>query len=136
MQLLTHREQETLSFVTQYADKHGYAPVMREIVKGTRHKSTSTVQKDLDILVKKGYVRRSRGTSRGLVIKKQPATCDHKRITSIYAGAVGAALQGFICQRCAQFWSLDHVLECLRSGLCQPSKKEPDSPLSSGLGSC
>ncbi len=125
MQPLTHRQQETLIFVTQYADKHGYAPVMREIVEGTRHKSTSTVQKDLDILVRKGYVTRSRGTSRGLVVNKQLSDCDHEPITFIYSGGVYASLQGFICSDCQKFWALDDVIECLRSGLCQPSRKQP-----------
>lgn len=134
MDPLTHRQEEILRFVIDYMDKHGYAPVMREIVAGTSCKSTSTVQQELDKLVRKGYLHRSRGTSRGLLVKKRSITCAHKPINAVYTGPVGRALEGFVCQECGQYWTLDCILECLRSGLCQPSKKEPDSPLSSGPG--
>lgn len=127
MQPLTHRQQETLAFVTQYVEKHGYAPVMREIVEGTRHKSTSTVQKDLDILVRKGYVRRSRGTSRAIILRKYPGPCPHNVVEPHYH--VGAA-NGFICEACSQFWSLEEAAEIIRRayGTHREAKRDPARP--------
>ena len=132
MDALTHRQEETLAYVIDYMDKHGYAPVMREIVTGTSCKSTSTVQRVLDKLVSKGYLTRSRGTSRGLLVKRRSVTCAHEPINAVYAAAVGRSLDGFVCLVCGLYWTLEQILDCLRSGLCQPSKKEPDSPLSNG----
>lgn len=55
---LTFREAETLAFLNEYLDEHGWAPTVREIATGVGVASTSTVASFLDGLEAKGRIER------------------------------------------------------------------------------
>jgi len=67
MDHLTKRQGELLSLIRQFVREKGYPPTVRELVALTGKKSTSGVQKLLDALGRKGYIKRVPGRSRGIV---------------------------------------------------------------------
>jgi len=67
MEPLTKRQGEILSLIKQFVQEKGYSPTVRELVTLTGRKSTAGVQKLLDILGRKGYIKRAPGRSRGIV---------------------------------------------------------------------
>lgn len=67
MDQLTTRQGELLSLIKQFVREKGYPPTVRELVALTGKKSTSGVQKLLDVLGRKGYIKRAPGRSRGIV---------------------------------------------------------------------
>lgn len=64
---MTKRQGALLSFIRQFVREKGYPPTVRELVVLTGKKSTAGVQKLLDALGRKGYIKRSPGRSRGIV---------------------------------------------------------------------
>jgi len=67
MDHLTRRQGELLSLIRQFVREKGYPPTVRELVALTGKKSTAGVQKLLDALGRKGYIKRAPGRSRGIV---------------------------------------------------------------------
>jgi repressor LexA len=65
---LTKRQREILSFLTAYADEHGYAPSFEEIASRFNYNSLATVHEHLTNLERKGYIRRSFNESRAIEI--------------------------------------------------------------------
>ena len=63
---LTERQQEILSFISQFRDANGYPPTLREIGKKFDISSTFGVKRHLDALVKKGYLNVESNASRGI----------------------------------------------------------------------
>ena len=64
---MTKRQGELLSLIRQFVREKGYPPTVRELVALTGKKSTAGVQKLLDALGRKGYIKRAPGRSRGIV---------------------------------------------------------------------
>jgi repressor LexA len=56
---LTDKQARVFDFIKHIIYKKGYAPTIREIGAAFNLKSTSTVQSYIDILERKGYIRRS-----------------------------------------------------------------------------
>jgi len=69
--VLYKKERETLEFLVQFQNKHGYAPTLREIANATNHRSVSTIHVILRNLVDKGYLQKVDGNARVLRIKDQ-----------------------------------------------------------------
>ena len=69
--VLYKKERETLEFLIQFQNKHGYAPTLREIANATNHRSVSTIHVILRNLVDKGYLQKVDGNARVLRIKDQ-----------------------------------------------------------------
>lgn len=67
MDHLTKRQGELLFLIRQFVRDKGYPPTVRELVALTGKKSTAGVQKLLDALERKGYIKRAPGRSRGIV---------------------------------------------------------------------
>ncbi len=63
---LTERQQEILSFISQFREISGYPPTLREIGKKFDISSTFGVKRHLDALVKKGYLTIESYASRGI----------------------------------------------------------------------
>ncbi len=63
---LTDRQQEILSFISQFLEASGYPPTLREIGKKFGISSTFGVKRHLDALVKKGYLNVESNASRGI----------------------------------------------------------------------
>jgi repressor LexA len=63
---LTDRQQEILTFISQFREENGYPPTLREIGKRFGISSTFGVKRHLDALVKKGYLNIESNASRGI----------------------------------------------------------------------
>jgi repressor LexA len=64
--VLTWRQQRVLQAISDYVQRHGYAPSMREIGEAVGLASTSSVSFQLSALQRKGYLRRDAGWPRGV----------------------------------------------------------------------
>ena len=68
MEELTPRQSQVLAFITGFIDAHGYPPTLREIGHHLVVNGTLGVMRHLQALEKKGYLTKSAGSSRGIVI--------------------------------------------------------------------
>ncbi len=66
--MLKEREQKILNYMKEEIRKKGYPPTVREICAALDIKSTSTAHKDIDSLVKQGYIRKDPSKPRALMI--------------------------------------------------------------------
>lgn len=66
--MLKDREQKILNYMKNEIKAKGYPPTVREICAALGIKSTSTVHKDIDSLVKQGYIRKDPSKPRALMI--------------------------------------------------------------------
>lgn len=66
--MLKEREQKILDYMKQEIRQKGYPPTVREICSALHIKSTSTAHKDIDSLVKKGYIRKDPAKPRALML--------------------------------------------------------------------
>ncbi len=84
------KERELLDFITQFVQRFGYAPTLREIGEATGIGSVATVHEHLENLRQKGYIKKLDGTARGIEIL-------HERYRSgTYEAAVELPVLGFI----------------------------------------
>jgi repressor LexA len=65
---LYNKERQTLEFITQFIQRFGYAPTLKEIGNALGMNSVATVHEHLDKLRHKGYIKKLDGTSRGIEI--------------------------------------------------------------------
>lgn len=63
---LYHRERRVLEFVSQYIQRHGYAPTLAEIAESLGVNAVSTVHEHLAKLVEKGFLKKTVGFNRGI----------------------------------------------------------------------
>jgi len=68
---LTSRQQEILNFLRECVDERGSAPSLREIMARFGFTSPATVSGHLDLLEKKGAIRRALGRSRNIILGDQ-----------------------------------------------------------------
>lgn len=68
MKALTLRQRAILDFIDGFTEEHGYAPSIRDIVRGCDISSTSVVDYNLRILARGGFLRRDADVSRGIVL--------------------------------------------------------------------
>lgn len=64
--VLYNRERQVLEFISQYIQRHGYAPTLIEIAESIGVNAVSTVHEHLERLVQKGFVKKSAGFERGI----------------------------------------------------------------------
>jgi repressor LexA len=72
MENLTPRQQQVLDFITDYIDGHGYPPTLRAIALNLGVKGNVSVISHLEALERKGHLRRESGSSRGIVLIREP----------------------------------------------------------------
>lgn len=65
---LTPRQAEVLAVITGHIRAHGCAPTVREIAEATGLSSINGVVQHLDLIARKGYLRRDKATHRGLTV--------------------------------------------------------------------
>lgn len=68
--ILYPRERQLLDFITQFIDRYGYAPTLKEIGEAMDMHSPATVHEHIDRLRQKGFLRKLDGTARGLEVVK------------------------------------------------------------------
>ncbi len=66
MKELSYKQQQIIDFIRHFLMDKGYPPSIRDIVGGCGISSTSVVNYNLDILEKRGYIRRHPEVSRGI----------------------------------------------------------------------
>lgn len=92
MEQLKKRERAILDYMQNEIRKKGYPPTVREICTALNIKSTSTAHKDIENLVKKGYIVKDPSKPRALMIKNPSA--EQKATESIAAAASDKAFNG------------------------------------------
>ena len=68
MEKLTNKQQAVLDFVTEYSDRSGTSPTLREISEHIGTKGTATALLHLEALERKGYIKRRDKNSRNIVL--------------------------------------------------------------------
>lgn len=71
--MLKEREEKILNYMKSEIRQKGYPPTVREICGALGIKSTSTAHKDIDNLVKKGYIVKDPAKPRALMVKDMDA---------------------------------------------------------------
>ena len=69
--MLKEREQKILDYMRNEIRAKGYPPTVREICSALNIKSTSTAHKDIDSLVKKGFIKKDPSKPRALMLVDQ-----------------------------------------------------------------
>src|SRR5438552_4602838 len=69
---LTGRQQEIWTFLTEYVDRHGYPPTVREIGEAVGLASPSTVHAHLANLERAGLLRRDPTKPRAIELRREP----------------------------------------------------------------
>ncbi len=63
---LTKAQKRVLDFILQHIGQKGYPPTVREVARAFGYRSPLSAKQHIDALVRKGYLRRASGVSRGL----------------------------------------------------------------------
>jgi repressor LexA len=69
---LTTRQREVLDTIIQYRDDRGYPPTVRELARILGVSSPRGATKHLEVLERKGWIRRTPGVSRGIEVMQPP----------------------------------------------------------------
>lgn len=64
--VLYSRERRVLEFISQYIQRHGYAPTLIEIAEGLGVSAVSTIHEHLARLAEKGYIKKTAGFERSI----------------------------------------------------------------------
>lgn len=95
--VLYNRERQTLDFIAQFIQRHGYAPTLQEIAESLGVNAVSTVHEHLGRLVLKGFIKKTAGFERGieLVNERIKQTTDETAVELPVLGfiAAGAPLE-------------------------------------------
>ena len=73
MRMLSGRQKEILDFIADFIENKGYAPSVRDVVKGCGISSSSVAQYHLNVLERAGFIRRDREVSRSIALVRSPA---------------------------------------------------------------
>lgn len=69
---LTRRQKQVLDFLANFINRHGYSPSFEEMAAGLRLHSLATVHKHLQVLERKGFIRRRYNQSRSVEVVAVP----------------------------------------------------------------
>jgi len=78
--ILYRRQKQILDFINQYIQKNGFSPTLKQIASALGVSSLATVHEHLQVLEKKGVLRRYAGTVRGFKL------IDQKNLASNFSG--------------------------------------------------
>ena len=93
MPKLTPRQQQVYDFICTYHESCGYAPTLKEIAGHLKVSGNLGVLRHLDALEKKGYLRRTTGMSRGIVLSDRSSSQLLPILGSVAAGPLSEALE-------------------------------------------
>lgn len=71
---LTRRQKQVLDFLANFINRCGYSPSFEEMAAGLRLHSLATVHKHLQVLERKGFIRRRYNQSRSVEVVAVPGT--------------------------------------------------------------
>ena len=94
MKEITLRQKKVLDFITGHLERHGYPPTLREIGSHLKVNGTLGVMKHLDALERKGFIRKTSGSSRGIALTGAATSAVALPILgTVRAGALNLALE-------------------------------------------
>lgn len=99
MEKLTRKQEEVLSFIQRHLEHSGYPPTVREIVSHLKLSGPHHAKKFLDILERKGYIRRLAKSSRAIKLLHHPSFRSLPIVGKVRAGIPLLAvenLEGFL----------------------------------------
>ena len=76
MNRLSDKQQKIINFIRRFLKDNSFPPTVRDIQTGCKISSTSVVDYNLNILERKGYIRRHSEVSRGLELLKRGAPAE------------------------------------------------------------
>ena len=89
---LTRRQKQVLDFLIHFINRHGYSPSFEEIAAGLHLSSLATVHKHLQVLEKKGFIRRRYNQSRSVEVVAIPGSVPYgKRVMRLETEQTGIA---------------------------------------------
>jgi len=111
---ISKRQQEILDFIGNQVSMRGYPPSVREIGAAVGLSSTASVHNQLNQLEKKGFIRKDKSTTRGLVVlshgstsaKSMPATKDARLVEVPLLGKVTAGTPIEAIKNPSEFFTL------------------------------
>jgi repressor LexA len=77
MNRLSDKQQNIINYIRRFLKDNSYPPTVRDIQAGCKISSTSVVDYNLNILERKGYIRRHSEVSRGIELLKRAAAPDN-----------------------------------------------------------
>jgi len=90
---VTKRQKEVLDAISDFVDRHGYAPSLEEIGASLRLSSVSTVHKHLTNLQRKGLLSREWNRGRSVTVTPPPAPAGAVEIPLLGTVAAGAPIE-------------------------------------------
>lgn len=125
---LTSRQAQVYAVIASYIRTRGFAPTVREIGAAVGIRSTNCVSGHLDLIVRKGYLRRESATARGLVL------ADDLGLDCATRARCGAVLReildGSLCGKLPLTPEEVRALQALRAALGRADLVAPTSPVS------
>jgi repressor LexA len=106
MEALTPRQKHVLEFITRNIDEHGYPPTLREISFEIGTSGTVSALHHLEALERKGHIRRESGSSRGIVLIREPRP-DFVQLPIV--GQVRAGLPALAFEEIEGYYSLEKI---------------------------
>jgi len=77
MNRLSDKQQNIINYIRRFLKDNSYPPTVRDIQTGCKISSTSVVDYNLNILERKGYIRRHSEVSRGIELLRRTSTPDN-----------------------------------------------------------
>lgn len=86
--VLYRKQREILEFISQYSQRHGFSPTLKEIGESV-NASIATIYEHIEVLIKKGVIKKEHGLSRSLEIIDE-------KIPKIASQGLHLPIMGFI----------------------------------------
>ena len=84
---LTRRQKQVLDFLVHFINRHGYSPSFEEMAAGLHLSSLATVHKHLQVLEKKGFIRRRYNQSRSVEVVAIPGSVPYGKSPASFGTA-------------------------------------------------
>jgi repressor LexA len=90
---LTARQKQVLDFIASHLESHGFPPTLREIGQHLGVSGTLGVIKHLDALERKGLIRKTAGSSRGISVVGRRSAVTLPIVGTVRAGVLQPAVE-------------------------------------------
>ena len=133
MQGLTSRQQEVLEGIHQIISEKGYPPTVRDIGQRLGLRSSCTVQRHLEALERKGYIKRDRTKARSVEIIQapDPTMIPVPMVPVPVIGAVAAGQPILAAENIEEVFPLPR--DIVKDDQCFMLKVEGDSMIEAGI---
>jgi repressor LexA len=88
--ILYKRQKQILDFIRQYIQKNGFSPTLTDIARALGVSSLATVHEHLTTMVKKGLIKRYKGSVRGIEIINQEISLSKNEVELPVLGLIAA----------------------------------------------